>query len=125
MSAGPEVFTHFSARRWLNRLHHEVGAAGLTAAAAVPGLSAVLDQHAAAVRDATTLGLEAAAVAGVVLLASYGHAVLTHAREHGWQPPHPHPSRWRAADWTSLRLTAVCALARTPNTSPALPRLNP
>jgi hypothetical protein len=108
----PDVFTHFSARRWLNRLHDELGAAGLTAAAALPGLLALVDQHAAAVRDATTLGLEgSAAVAGLAMLASYGHGVLSDAREHGWQPP-AGPGAWCAADWTSLRLAAVCALAQ-------------
>jgi hypothetical protein len=109
----PDGFTHFSARRWLIRLHDDLGAAGLTAAAALPGLSALLDQHAAAVRDATTLGLEgSAAVAGLALLASYGHGVLSDAREHGWQPP-ADSAAWRTADWTSLRLAAVCAFAQT------------
>lgn len=121
----PNVFIHFSARRWLRTLHDDVGAAGLAAAAAVPGLSAMLDQHAAAVRDATTLGLESsAAVAGLVLLASYGHGVLAHAREHGWQPLPAGRTAWRTADWTSLRLTAVCAIAQDeehrPRTRPPL-----
>jgi hypothetical protein len=114
----PDVFTHSSAWRWLNRLHDELGAAGLTAAAALPGLSALLDQHAAAVRDATTLGIEgSAAIAGLAMLASYGHGVLSHAREHGWQPP-ADPAAWCAADWTSLRLAAVCALAQTRRMTP-------
>jgi hypothetical protein len=116
---------HFSARRWLNKLHEDVGGAGLAAAAALPGLSATLDQHAAAVRDATTLGLETTAIAGLVLLASYGHGVINHAREHGWQPPPADPAAWCTADWTSLRLAAVCALARTRHrTPPPHPPLN-
>jgi hypothetical protein len=81
---------HLSARRWLNKLHDDVGAAGLAAAAALPGLSATVDQHAAAVRDATTLGLETTA----------------------------DPTAWRTADWTSLRLAAVCALAQTRHDTP-------
>ena len=102
-----------------------MGAAGLAAAAALSGLSAAVDQHAAAVRDATTVGLEAAAIASVVLLASYGHGVLNHAREHGWQPPRPDAAAWRSADWASLRLTAVCALAqRGPDTPPAYPPMS-
>jgi hypothetical protein len=118
-------FMDFSARRWLRALHDDVGAAGLAAAAALPGLSAMLDQHAAAVRDATTLGLESsAAVAGLVLLAGYGRGVLGYARDHGWQPLPSVPSAWRTADWTSLRLTAVCAIAqaweRAPRTYPPL-----
>jgi hypothetical protein len=116
----PDVFTHFSAWRWLDRLHDELGAAGLTAAAALPGLSALLDQHAAAVRDATTLGLEgSAAVAGLAMLASYGHGVRGYAREHGWQPP-ADPAAWCAADWISLRLAAVCSLAQTRRMAPGL-----
>jgi hypothetical protein len=102
-----------SARRWLARLHDELGAAGLAAASAVPGLCAALDQHAAAVRDATTIGMEtSAAIAAVVLLAAYGRGLLGQARRHGWNPPPAHPSGWANADWISLRLAAVCALAR-------------
>jgi Family of unknown function (DUF6401) len=103
---------HLSALRWLSRLHDTVGATGLAAAAALPGLSAMLDQHAAAVRDATLAG-DTPAIAGVVLLANYGHGVLHYAREHRWQPPPAALEAWGRADWTSLRLTAVCALART------------
>jgi Family of unknown function (DUF6401) len=107
---------HLSARRWLGRLHDELGAAGLAAAGAIPGVCAMLDQHAAAVRDATTLGLEqSAAVAGAVLLASYGRGVLDHARRQGWTPPTPDLAAWARADWTSLRLAAVCALAQRPS----------
>jgi hypothetical protein len=76
----PDVFTHFSARRWLGRLHEEMGAAGLTAAASLPGLSALLDQYAAAVRDATTLGLDgSAAVAGLRLAAVCSLAQTRHS----------------------------------------------
>lgn len=72
----------------------------------------MIDQHAAAVRDATTLGFEgSAAVAGVGLLASYGAGVLEHARERDWQPLAAGDGRWSEADWTSLRLVAVCVLA--------------
>jgi hypothetical protein len=109
----PDIFMHVSARRWLSRLHEDLGTAGLAAAAALPGLSATLDQHAAAVRDATTIGLEgSAAIAGLVLLASYGRGVLRHARENGWRPLPADAAAWRTADWTSLRLAAVCALAQ-------------
>jgi hypothetical protein len=103
---------HWSARRFLHRLHDEVGAAGLAAAAAVPGLSAAIDQHAAAVRDSTTIGLEAsAAVAGAVLLAAYARGVLEHARQQGWRPPAADLHSYSNADWTTVRLVSVCALA--------------
>jgi hypothetical protein len=92
-------FAHWSARRWLRALHDEVGAAGLAAAAALPGLGAAVDQHSAAVRDSVTVGLESsAAVAGLVLLAGYGGA--------------PDRQGWARADWITVRLVAVCALAR-------------
>lgn len=113
MVAPPVVFMQVSALRWLRRLHDTVGATGLTAAAALPGLSAMLDQHAAQVRDATALADDSPTIARVVLLANYGHGVLHHAREHRWQPPPAALEAWAKADWTSLRLTAVCALART------------
>ncbi|WP_433505477.1 DUF6401 family natural product biosynthesis protein [Pseudonocardia halophobica] len=114
MSVETAVFTQRTARRWLDGLHHDVGRAGLIAAAAVPGLAAMIDQHAAAVRDATTIGLESTAVvAGLALLASYAHGVLTHSRDLGWRPLEPNVGSWGSADWTSLRLAAVCALART------------
>lgn len=113
---GPSTpLLHRSARRWLSRIHDEVGAAGLAAAAALPGLAAAVDQHAAAVRDSTTIGLEgSAAVAGLVLLASYGRGVLDHARSAGWRlvaPGGPEHPGWANADWVTLRLVAVCALA--------------
>lgn len=87
----------------------------------------MVDQHAAAARDATTIGIEAsAAVAGMVLLAAYAGEILSHARESGWRPPLPGVDRWRQADWTSVRLAAVCALARAADpVRPALPLWDP
>lgn len=106
---------HWSARRWLAGIHDEIGAAGLAAAAALPGLAAAVDQHAAAVRDSTTIGLEgSAAVAGIVLLAHYGRGVLEQARSQGRRvvvPGGPDHPGWARADWFTLRLVAVCALA--------------
>jgi hypothetical protein len=103
-----------SARRVLDRLHERVGAAGLAAAVAVPGLGAVVDQHAAAVRDILTTGVQSgAAVAGTVLLAGYAQGVLDHLRDTGRSPLVPADlAGWRRADWASVRLLAVCALAR-------------
>jgi Family of unknown function (DUF6401) len=103
-----------SSRRVLDRLHERVGAAGLAAAAAVPGLGAVVDQHAAAVRDILTTGVQSgAAVAGTVLLAGYAQGVLDHLRESGRSSRVPADlAGWRRADWASVRLLAVCSLAR-------------
>lgn len=102
------------ARRVLDRLNQQVGTAGLLAAAAVPGLVAVVDQHAAAVRDILTVGVESgAAVAGTVLLASYAQGVLDHLRERGEPLRVPGDTAgWLRADWVSMRLVAVCALAK-------------
>lgn len=104
-----------SARRALNRLHEQVGTAGLAAAAAIPALGAAVDQHAAAVRDILTAGVEpGVAVAGTVLLAGYAQGVLDHLRETGAPVQAPAESAgWLRADWASVRLLAVCSLAKT------------
>ncbi|WP_229398235.1 DUF6401 family natural product biosynthesis protein [Micromonospora okii] len=91
-----------------------LGTAGLSAAAARPGLLAEVDQHAAAVRD--SLGgdrrpLTASALAG------YAEGVRDAAREHGWQPP-ARSADWSEPDWLLTRLLAVCALARSLDTRP-------
>lgn len=101
-----------SARRVLARLHEQVGAAGLVAAATIPALGAAVDQHAAAVRDILTAGVEpGVAVAGSVLLAGYAQGVLDHLRETG--VPLRAPATWPNADWASVRLLAVCSLAKS------------
>jgi hypothetical protein len=102
-----------SARRALDRLNVQLGATGLMAVAAAPGLAAVVDQHAAAVRDILTVGVESgAAVAGIVLLAGYAQGVLDHIRERGLQLAVPADTAgWLEASWYHVRLLAVCTLA--------------
>lgn len=109
-----------SAHRALNRLHDQLGTAGLVAAATVPGLAAVVDQHAAAIRDILTVGVESgAAVAGVVLLAGYAQGVQDHLRERGQSLAVPSDAAgWRSASWFHVRLLAVCSLARSPHLRP-------
>jgi Family of unknown function (DUF6401) len=104
---------HLGARRSLARLSSQF-AAGLAAASAMPGLAAMVDQHSAAVRDILAVGVEAsAAVTGAVLLAGYAKGLLDQAAEQGRRPAAPSdPTGWAAADWLSVRLLAVCALAR-------------
>lgn len=105
-----------SARRVLDRLHEQLGVAGLAAAAAIPGLGAAVDQHAAAIRDILTTepGAVGAGVAGTVLLAGYAQGVFDHLRESGRVLRVPEgPLGWPHADWVSVRLLAVCALARS------------
>jgi Family of unknown function (DUF6401) len=103
-----------SAQRALDRLNQQLGA-GLLAAAALPGLAAVVDQHAAAIRDILTVGVESgAAVAGVVLLAGYAQGVQDHLRERGQQLTIPTDAAgWQRASWFHVRLLAVCALTRS------------
>jgi hypothetical protein len=103
-----------SSHQSLTRLLGEVGVAGMAAASALPGLSAVVDQHAAAVRDILTAGVEGStSVAGVVLLASYARGLLEQARAQGWRLVMPSGEGWAAADWITVRLVAVWSLARS------------
>ncbi|WP_089010216.1 DUF6401 family natural product biosynthesis protein [Micromonospora viridifaciens] len=98
-----------AARSTLTALAGSVGTAGLAAAAADPGLLAVIDQHAAAVRDSLHADRRPLTVAA---LAGYAEGVRAAAVEHGWQPP-AEPVDWsRRPDWPLARLVAVCALAR-------------
>jgi hypothetical protein len=111
------VFAEFSARRTLDLLHDQIGTAGLAAAAAIPVLTAAIDQHAAAVRDILAAGVEgSAAVAGAVLLAGYARGLLDQGHRMGWRLSAPADLwDWAHADWLTARLVAVCALASSTN----------
>ncbi|HET6533902.1 MAG TPA: DUF6401 family natural product biosynthesis protein [Actinoplanes sp.] len=98
-----------SAHASLDELTAAVGAGGRTAAAASPGLLAVVDQHAAAVRD--SLSGEVRPLTAV-LLAAYAEGVRDAAVKHGWTPP-AGAIDWTADDWVLRRLLAVCQLAAT------------
>ncbi|MGR6318501.1 DUF6401 family natural product biosynthesis protein [Micromonospora soli] len=98
-----------SARSTLVTLTAAVGTAGLAAAAANPGLLAVVDQHAAGVRDSLHGDQRPLTVAA---LAGYAEGVRAAAQEHGWQPPAA-PVDWSQPDWLLTRLLAVCVLARS------------
>ena len=97
-----------SARTELATLMASLGAAGLAAAAARPGLRAAVDQHAAAVRDSLLANNRPV---GVVALAGYAEGVRQAALGYGWRPP-IEPIDWSRTDWIHLRLLAICALAR-------------
>lgn len=101
-----------SAIRLLGRLRDQVGG-GLVATVKQPGLAAVVDQHAAAVRDILSIGVDSGAqVARPVLLAGYAQGVLDHVRERGEQLRVPvDAAGWARADWLCVRLLAVCSLA--------------
>jgi hypothetical protein len=90
-----------------------VGVDGLAAALADPGLLALVDQHAAAVRDALE---EAGRTLSAESLAAYVTSILFSARRMGRPVPESGfaPVRcadWMAADWHLLRLVAVCLVA--------------
>jgi hypothetical protein len=108
-----EHVVEWGAQHWLGQLMDQVGAAGLAAVASVPAVSAMVDQHAAAVRDILLLGVEGSAtVAGAVLLAGYAKGLLDHA---GLDPARLRVAvgeGWQHADWLTLRVVAVCALSR-------------
>ena len=105
-----EATRHTAARSTLNGLMTWLGEAGLAAAAASAGLQAVVDQHAAAVRDA--LG-DPERGPNAVSLASYATGVRDTLIEAQWQLPPTSQLDWSRAEWPTLRLIAVCALART------------
>ena len=101
------------AQRFIARLMDQVGAAGLAAAASVPALLAAVDQHAAGVRDILLLGVEgSAAVAGAVLLAGYAKGLLDQAGTDPLRLRAAVGDGWHRADWITVRVLAVCALAR-------------
>ncbi|TDC32223.1 hypothetical protein E1211_21265 [Micromonospora sp. 15K316] len=97
-----------SARSALAVLAGAVGD-GLTAIADRPGLHALVDQHAAAVRDSLGGDLHPLTVA---VLAGYLEGLLTAASERGWRPV-AGPVDWSDPDWLRIRLLAVHYLART------------
>ncbi len=107
----PQVATRTAvraARSHLALLTASVGAPGLAAAAARPGLLALVDQHAAAIRDSLDgdrRPLTPAALSG------YAEGVRETARAHGLLPEGA--ADFTAPDWVLVRLLAVCALART------------
>ncbi|MCY1142168.1 DUF6401 family natural product biosynthesis protein [Actinoplanes sp. Pm04-4] len=99
---------HRSALASLTELHDTVGA-GLVEADANPGLMALVDQHAAGIRDSLSSDVRPLTA---VLLAAYAEGVRDAAFTHGWRPPVA-AIDWSANDWVLRRLLAVCALART------------
>lgn len=108
------MFPNWDAQRVLASLMDQLGAAGLAAASTLPGVSAVVDQHSAAVRDILVMGVEgAASTAGVVLLAGYAKGLLDQARTDTAAVAAAVGDQWHRAGWLALRLVAVCALSRS------------
>lgn len=86
----------------------QVGVDGLVAAIQRPGLLAVVDQHAAAVRDSLA---SAGRPVDAVSLARYATLVTSIAHRSGYAVPDVTTLDWSRADWYLLRLVAICALA--------------
>ncbi len=98
-----------SAHASLDELTATVGVSGLAALAASPALVAVVDQHAAGVRD--SLSADSRPLTAVIL-AAYAEGVRDAAFKHGWTAPEGEID-WTGNDWVLRRLLAVCTLART------------
>jgi Family of unknown function (DUF6401) len=103
------------ARALLDEMMARVGVDGLVAAHADAGLLALVDQHAAGVRDALAHAGRAVDAEG---LASYAKSIAAAATRMGRpvpQPGHAYASgpAWLAAEWHLLRLVAVCMIAES------------
>lgn len=114
------LLSEWSARRTLRRLIDEFGYPGLVAARRSPGLGAALDQHVAAVRDlledrpagpGSTL-LRVTPRDEVLRLAAYARGLVDEQRRGGGAVATPRDGEWDQADWTVLRLLAVCHIGR-------------
>jgi hypothetical protein len=93
----------------LDRLHREVGTPGLPVLRRSPALLAVVDQHAAQVRD-TLAGADG--VITVTALAGYADGVLDIAVSRGVDPfAAARAGAWHGGPWALMRLLAVCLLA--------------
>jgi hypothetical protein len=112
----------WSAHRVLRRLMDTVGRPGLRSAAREPGLAALLDQHAAAVRDivrdphpsgrgqvATLAPTRTASTC--IKLAAYARSLQEEQRRSGASITMQQDGTWRPTDWTTLRLIAICQVS--------------
>jgi hypothetical protein len=106
--AGHLPTAELDARFYLDQVMAMVGVDGLVAALAQPFLLAKVDQHAAAVRESLTA---AGKVIDSISLAGYARSVIAVHQRHGRPLPTPDSVDWSDADWTVLRLVAVCHLA--------------
>jgi len=93
----------------LTELADRLGTVGLAAAAQLPGLLAVVDQHAAEVRDALTGGTR---TPSPIALAGYLEGLRDTAIGLGWRRPEPAEIDWARAHWMLVRKLAVCQLAK-------------
>ncbi|WP_432829886.1 DUF6401 family natural product biosynthesis protein [Dactylosporangium sp. CA-092794] len=106
--AGYLATAELDARFYLDQVMAMVGVDGLVAALAQPFLLAQVDQHAAAVRESL---VAAGKAIDSISLAGYARSVIAVHQRHGRPLPTPDSVDWKNADWTVLRLVAVCHLA--------------
>jgi len=109
MTAFAQPTTDTAAREYLDRIMAMVGVDGLVEALSSPGLLALVDQHAAAVRD--SLG-DPEAGPNATSLAGYATGLRDALIDSDWQLAPLDEVDWRQADWPTLRLTAICGIAR-------------
>ena len=105
-----EKLRQSAAKSTLNGLMIWLGEAGLAAARQRVGLMALIDQHAAAVRDGLGdpgTGLSAVSLAG------YASGVRDALIEADWRLPAVADQDWSKPEWPTVRLLAVCTLARS------------
>ncbi|GIE87732.1 DUF6401 family natural product biosynthesis protein [Actinoplanes regularis] len=107
--------TAVSADAYLDGLMAWVGVDGLAAAFAEPGLLAVVDQHAAAVRESLR---DAGRPIGAAGLVAYARSVAFAAARMGSPLPGEGAAPttvagWSGAGWPLLRLLAVCLIAES------------
>jgi Family of unknown function (DUF6401) len=105
-----EKLRQSAAKSTLNGLMIWLGEPGLAAAGTLPGLMALVDQHAAAVRDA--LGDPADGLSAVSL-AGYAAGVRDALIEADWRVPAVAEQDWSRPEWPTVRLLAICVLARS------------
>jgi hypothetical protein len=105
-----EKLRQAAARSTLNGLMIWLGEPGLEAAGRSAGLVALIDQHAASVRDA--LG-DPADGPSAVSLAGYAAGVRDALVETGWRMAAVAMQDWSAPEWPTVRLLAICSLARS------------
>jgi len=86
-----------------------LGEPGLDAAGRSVRLLAAIDQHAAAVREALGDPKEGPSL---VSLAGYASGIRDALIEIGWRLARISEVDWATADWPTLRLLAICSLAR-------------
>ncbi|WP_143030269.1 DUF6401 family natural product biosynthesis protein [Pseudonocardia oroxyli] len=112
----------WSAHRVLRRLMDTVGRPGLRSAAVEPGLAALVDQHAAAVRDIVRESPHPAGrgqvatvapprTSACVRLAAYARSLQDEQRRSGASIVMQQDGTWRPTDWTTLRLIAICQVS--------------